>query len=343
MSSPLRQLSRGWDSFWFTPMSTAPLAVLRIVFGLVSTAWLISLGPDLFTFFGPSGLMPTPPALGPGGWTLLTLLNSAAGILLVWLVALVAAVALTVGLQTRLAAVVVFVAITSFERRNGMVFNGGDGLLRNLALLVALSPAGAALSWDRWRSAPDRFWESPLHASWALRLIQIQVSVVYLSTVWAKLQGRTWGDGLATTFALRIGDIQRIPTPSFLTDSQVLTELMTFGTLGVEFAIGVLVWNRAARPWVLSLGVLFHLTIELSMMVGFFSIAMVTAYIAFLSPRRAERIVRVVRSRAEDWRRRRYQNVTKPGPTAGVDPVTEVSGDATSEVPRVTPNGASGS
>ena len=343
MSSPLRQLSRGWGSFWFTPTSTAPLGVLRIVFGLVSTAWLISLAPDLLTFFGPSGLAPTPPPMGPGGWTLLTLLNSPAGILLVWIVALAAAVALTVGLQSRLAAVVVFVAITSFQRRNGMVFNGGDGLLRNLALLVALSPSGAALSWDRWRAAPDRFWESPLHAPWALRLIQVQVSVVYLSTVWAKLQGRTWGDGLATTFALRIGDIQRLPTPAFLTDSQPLTELMTFGTLGLEFAIGVLVWNRAARPWVLSLGVLFHLTIELSMMVGFFSIAMVTAYIAFLSPRRAEQVVQVVRTQWDGWRERRYRNVTKPRTTAGVDPVTEVLGDATRVVPRVTPNGASGS
>ena len=297
MTGRLRTSADVWNRFWFAPVSTAPLAVLRIVFGLVVMAWLISLAPDLATFFGPAGILPNPPQLGPGGWSLLTITNSAAAAVVLWIVALLAGLALTVGFQSRLAAVVVFVAITSFERRNGMVFNGGDGLLRNMALFVALSPAGAALSWERWRAAPERFWTFPMHAPWALRLIHIQVSVVYLSTVWAKLQGRTWGGGLATTFALRIGDIQRIPTPAFLTDSVVLTNLMTFGTLAVEFSVGVLVWNRVARPYVLALGVLLHLTIELSMMVGFFSLGILTAYLAFLDPATAERLVARVRGR----------------------------------------------
>ncbi|MCD2187019.1 HTTM domain-containing protein [Actinomycetospora soli] len=325
---------QAWNSFWFAPTSTTPLALLRIVFGLVVFVWLLSLAPDLLTFFGPSGLMPSPPPLGPGAWTLLFLLDSSAAILALWAIAVVASVATVLGFQTRLATLLVFVAVVSFERRNNMIFNGGDGLLRVLAFLLVLAPAGAALSWDRWRSSPDRFWQSPLHAPWAMRLIQIHVSVIYLSTVWAKLQGRLWGDGLATSFALRIGDVQRIATPAFLTDSAVASNIMTFGALGTEFAIGVLVWNRWARPWVLGLGVLLHLSIEISMVVGFFSTLMVTTYLSFLSPAWADRFVAKLR--------RRYEIVTKRRRPPSVVDVTGGSRPATDQQPPVTSEGAMG-
>lgn len=327
MARPFRDLGHGWNRFWFAPTSTAPVALLRIAFGALATVWMLSLGPDLLTFLGPDGVQPTAPALGPGAWSLLTLVDSAPAVVLLWLVALAAAAALTIGYQTRLAALLVFVAIVSFERRNGMVFNGGDGLVRNIAFLLVLAPSGAALSYDRWTARPDRFWEFPLHAPWALRLVQIQVSVVYLSTVWAKLQGKTWGGGLATSFALRIGDIQRIPTPEFMTDSTVITNLMTFGTLAVEFSIGVLVWNRVARPWVLSIGVLFHVMIELTMMVGFFSWIVITTYLAFLSPTVAERLVGRARGLLRVGRTRSLRS--DPSLTASRDrnPGTSVTSD----------------
>ena len=54
--------------------------------------------------------------------------------------------------------------------------------------------------------------------------MQIQLSVIYLSTVWGKLQGDLWRNGTAVSYALRIDDIQRFPTPGFLTDSVVLVE-----------------------------------------------------------------------------------------------------------------------
>jgi len=46
----------------------------------------------------------------------------------------------------------------------------------------------------------------------------------------------------------------------------------------------VFVWNRRLRPWVLLAGALLHLGIEYSVRVGFFSLAMLTLYLAFLNP-----------------------------------------------------------
>ena len=163
--------------------------------------------------------------------------------------------------------------MVSVNRWAPIAFNAGDGLLRILSLYVLLMPGGSAASVDRWRRDRRRMWTFPHRAPWALRLAQVQLSVIYMSTVWEKAGGQLWRDGTAVSFAMRIGEITRVPVPSFVTDSVVLTEMATYGTLAVELAIGVLVWNRAARPWVLGLGVLLHLSIELTLAVGFFSLA----------------------------------------------------------------------
>jgi hypothetical protein len=99
------------------------------------------------------------------------------------------------------------------------------------------------------------------------------------------------------SYALRIGDVHRFPTPGFLADSVVLSELMTFGTLLLEISLAIFVWNRTLRPWVLALGVSLHLSIEFTMMVGFFSLLMLTTYLAFLPPETARRLVLGVRER----------------------------------------------
>jgi hypothetical protein len=159
------------------------------------------------------------------------------------------------------------------------------------------SPAGDALSLDRWRLDRERFWEFPERAPWALRLMQIQLSVVYLSTVWEKLQGETWRIGTAVSYSLRALEVQRLPPPAVVVESLALSQLMTLGTLALELALGILVWNRAARPWVLALGVVLHLSIEVSITVGFFSLTMLTLYLVFLPPERATQLVELVRTR----------------------------------------------
>lgn len=310
MSRRFAGLVSGWDRFWFTPQQTSTLAVFRIAFGLVVTGWMVSLLPNLFAFFGPEAILPSHPLGASGVWGLLAISTSQPAVIVLFVATLAGSLALTVGLRTRLAAIVVFVGILSFQRANPMLLNSGDGLLRNLALFCALAPSGAALSLDRLRTVPGRFWEFPARAPWAVRLIQIQLSVVYLSTVWQKIQGDHWRDGTAVSYALRIEDIHRFPTPSLVTDSVIVSEILTFGTLSLEVGLAVLVWNSVARPWVLSLGVMFHLMIEYSTLVGFFSLIILTAYLAFLPPKTTSRRILALRDRfgrrsppvAEPWR-----------------------------------------
>jgi len=291
----------GWRSFWFEPTSTSTLALFRIALGLLLVAWTLSLGPDLGAFFTNHGLHAPPNSHG-WLWNLFEPFGEGAAVYVVWGLLLVASVCVTLGLFTRVAAVVAFLAVLSFERQNEFVFNSGDFLIRNLCFYLALAPAGAALSLDRWRRVRGaEFWQHPLRAPWAMRLVQIQLSVVYLATVWAKLRGDTWNNGTAVSYALRVGDLMRFGIPHAITNSLLVSNLLTFGTLFTEASIGVLVWNRRARPWVLLAGVLLHLGIELTLDVGFFSLAMFVLYLSFVSPEASSRVIRSVATRLGVW------------------------------------------
>jgi len=279
----VRRGLRSWDGFWFEPVSTSSLGLVRIAFGLVVFAWTVSLAPDLSAFFSSAGIVEAQPRTA-GVWGILGIAPGGGVVLVVYAATLVGSLALAAGWWTRLASVVVFVGLVSFERRNPWVFNSGDGLLRVIAFYMMLAPAGAALSVDRWHRGRAGFWEIGDRAPWAVRLMQIQLSVIYLGGVWDKVQGAAWNDGTAVSYALRVSDLTALPVPGFLSQTPAVVNLLTFGTLAIELGLGILVWNRRLRRRVLLAGVGFHLAIAWAIRVGFFSAGMLVLYLAFVDP-----------------------------------------------------------
>jgi hypothetical protein len=290
-----------WQRFWFEPEETSTLALVRIVFGIATFVWTITLTHDAFAFFSERGILPVQPGYHETGdrllWGLLGPFSGDTAIVLLFVALLVASACLVLGLYSRLAALVVFIGLVSLERRNPFVFNSGDALLRIIALYVALAPSGVSFSLDRWRRAKQTFWVFPARAPWPLRMMQIQLSVLYLATAWAKLRGTTWNDGTAVSYALRLEDIGRFTLPVSIADSELLMNFLTYGTLAIELSLGILVWNRVLRPWVLACGVALHLGIDLTLRVGFFGYAILILYVAFIPPETASSKLLAVRER----------------------------------------------
>jgi hypothetical protein len=289
-------VSRAWERFFFAPHSVAPLVLVRVAYGCVLVAWTLSLAPDVSAFFSDRGLIPQPPPLAYGAWDLLHIVDSPVAAWTLWAVLLVAGGCIVIGWHTRLAAFAGFVVVTSFERRNFGVFNAGDGLIRILAAYLMLSHAGAAVSLDSRRAGRDP-WEFVHRPAWALRLMQIQLSVIYLASVAEKLSGSTWRHGTALSFALRLDDLHRLPLPAGLADQSVIVGMGTFAALAVEIAVPICVWIPRLRLPAMLAGVALHVGIAYSMRVGFFGAIMLTLYLAFVSPRAAERLLLAVRDR----------------------------------------------
>jgi hypothetical protein len=303
----------GWNHFWFQPVETSTFALFRFAFGLLALAYTLSLAPALFAFYSDDGILPAPPDYsGSLAWGLLGFFTSDVAVLLFYFLLLVGTISLLFGFQSRIAALVVFVCLISFGRRNPWVLNSGDLLVQVLAFYMLFMPAGTGGSIDRWLKEPRRVWEFPQRSIWPLRLVQVQVTILYLAAVWAKVRGVTWNDGTAVSYAFRIEDIGRFPVPAFVTDSLVLINLLTYGTLAVELALGILVWNRVLRPWVLLLGVGLHLGIDYAVRVGFFSYAVLVAYVAFIPPETARSWILTVRDRVAGFTFPRWAPLARP-------------------------------
>ena len=269
---------RGWSQWAFGPIDTAPMAALRIAVGLLTIGWTLSLLPDARTFLGSSGLQHGLPHYDSGAWTV-----QIGPPYLVLGVLLLAAVALAAGYRTRVASVVVAVLLLVVQRRDPWILNSGDLLLRELAFYVMLMPAGETWSLDARRRAeagkPER-----LRAPWALRLVQMQVSALYLFSVWAKVRGNDWNDGTAVGIALQLEDLQRFTVPAALSTSLLVSAVLTYSSLAVEASLAFGLWLPRLRYWVMAAGVGLHLGIEASLLIGWFSLAVISSYLAFVPP-----------------------------------------------------------
>ena len=271
-----------WRRFWFRPEPAYTLGAVRIAFGVITVAWTLSLLPDLHAFFASDGVVSRRSAM-PFQWGVFELWDTDRALIVGWSVLLLASIALILGWHSRISAVVVFVLILSFQFRNPYVFNSGDTLLRIEALLLALAPSGSALSLDQRRDT-GTFWSAKVNAQWVIRLMQVQLTIVYLATFQARMQGHKWPDGTALSYALRLQDMLIVPVPEALITSLLLINIATWGVLLVELFIGIFVWNNRLRRYVLLTGVAMHCAIMLTVAVGFFTPAMLVLYLAFVSP-----------------------------------------------------------
>jgi hypothetical protein len=276
----------GWSRWAFSPIDTAPMAALRIAVGLLTIGWTLSLLPDAGTFLGSSGVQHDLPHYDDGAWTV-----QLGQPYVVLAVLLAAAVALTLGWRTRVASVVVALLLLVVQRRDPFILNSGDLLLRELAFFVMLMPAGETWSLDARRRGVER-----LRAPWALRLVQMQVSALYLFSVWAKVRGTDWNDGTAVGIALQLEDLQRFTVPEALSTSLLVSSVMTYSALAVEASLAFGMWLPRLRYWVMAAGVGLHLGIEASLLIGWFSFAVISSYLAFWPPEHLRRAVAWVRA-----------------------------------------------
>ncbi len=290
LSSPIR----AWNRFWFAPTSARPLGAFRIVFGLIVLLNLTILANDLDAWFTDAGYLRGTEARElaaptwsdsvnvPKRWSPLQLDRRPGAVRLVFGITAASALMFTLGWRTRIASVALYAGMLCIHHANIQTTSGADVLLMIFCFLMMLSPSGAAYSLDARRRARRLGGPySALIAPWPQRLIAIQISVVYLVTALLKAKGASWSEGTALHFILNNGEARRWTLG--LTAYPSLLNAMTFGTVVLEFALPFLLWVRAARPAMITMGVMLHAGIWLTVNIPIFGELMMASYLVYFT------------------------------------------------------------
>ncbi len=130
----LRTLWQGWLRFWFEPISPMPMAIYRIVYGLLVLWFGYLLAPDLMFWFGSQSPVSSPVSREWPSEILLDPLilfpRSDFTIQAAFTILMAAAFSLTIGLFSRVSAVLVFLGLVSFHHHNWLILNSGDTIMR---------------------------------------------------------------------------------------------------------------------------------------------------------------------------------------------------------------------
>jgi hypothetical protein len=317
------KLIRAWNAFWFGPISARPLAAFRIVFGCVALLNLAMLSLELDYWFTDHGLLQgteARDAAGPYRFSILNYVQDPVSVR-IYFAAMAAVLALfTLGWQTRVMGVLVYLGMMSIHHRNISSDNGADVLLMILAFYLMLSPCGAAYSLDARRASRRRGTVAePLIIPWAQRLIQCHVALIYLNTALMKVSGSTWNNGTALHYVLCNAEIRRFNV-EWLTRYPTILNLMTFSALMVELALPFFLWVRAARPWMMLAGLGLHFAIAITINIPIFGELMTASYLAFLLPDELDSLLTHLNPRR--WFRKRvHAALADAAPASIVRPV----------------------
>lgn len=291
-----RSLAAWWHDFFHGPQDVRVCAAVRIAYAAVLLVNLAVLYPDLDLWYTDDGILTAAASkqIGePFQWSMLWHLPSKSAVVHTCFWILTAhTVLLFVGLLSRLNAVCVLIWLLSFHNRNVQILDGEDFVFRLIAIFLVLMPCGAAWSIDAWivhgvrrwwtGSPPATSYERP---AWGLRLLQIQMAVIFFSAGLYKLGTEAWFDGTAIYYVARLDDyFGKFPVPTWLFDTPWTVALMTWGVVLGELLVPVLIWFRETRRLALLVAVLFHLSNEWTMHLFLFHWIMLVGWISFVQP-----------------------------------------------------------
>lgn len=287
-----------WNRFWFTKVSARPLGVYRILFCAIALFNLLVLTTDFDYWLTNKGMQRGFDSMDIAGPLRFSILNYYSDPLFVRVFFAATAVALTlfmVGWRTRIMSVISYFMMLMIHHHNLCSINGADVYLVVTAFYLMLSPCGAAYSLDARREALRRggaAFAEPIVPAWSIRLIQVQLSVVYFTTAFLKLGGVTWQNGTALHYVINNEEIRRFDWG--LIDLVWLVNIATYLTIVGEFALVFLLWSRSARFWVMLFGVLLHFGIVLTIHIPIFGELCVATYVVFLTTDELDRYMRAL-------------------------------------------------
>ena len=264
------------------PVSIAPLAMFRILFGFIMLVsiirftlkgWIKTLYIEpqyYFTFYGFEWVKP----LG------------ATGMYAIFLIMALAALMIMLGYRYRLAAVLFFLSFTYVELIDKSNYLNHYYFVSIIGFLMILLPANRSFSVDTWINPTLAVSKVP---AWTIVVIKLQIAIVYFYAGAAKLNP----DWLLEAMPLRlwlpanahlpvIGGILDIPAIAYV--------FSWFGAI-YDLTIVFFLLYRPTRIWAYMVVLIFHLSTAVLFQIGMFPYVMVLATLIFFTPDFHEKLI----------------------------------------------------
>jgi uncharacterized membrane protein YphA (DoxX/SURF4 family) len=214
---------------------------------------------------------------------------------LLWLAA-VAAVCMSLGLLTRVAAATTFGIVAYNLFLSTTHFHNNRAYLVIVLGLLAVAPCGRELSLDAWlrrrRGLPAL---DPSAPAWPLWLLRFECAAVYGASGFSKLVDPDWFGGTVTWQRVVRAQDQLDAWPDWLvsviTDRGFHTGAAKFIVL-TELFIALGLWWRGTRYAAVWVAVAFHLSIEGSASVQVFSLLAISVLVVWAVPSTRDRVLR---------------------------------------------------
>jgi uncharacterized membrane protein YphA (DoxX/SURF4 family) len=300
--SGLRQATARFDELLGRPVSMRSLALLRVLAGPVV---LLHLRP--FLSDAVDGRIYRDAFYEPyAAWY--PELPRAVYVGLLWLAA-VAAVAMALGVLTRLATATTFAIVAYNLFLSTTHFHNNRAYLVIVLGVLAVAPCGRELSLDAWirrrRGRPPLDRRAP---AWPLWLLRFECAAVYAASGVSKLVDPDWFGGTVpwqrVVQAREQLDAGPLPgwAVSILADRDIYTVAAKLIVL-TELFIAVGLWWRGTRYAAVWVAVAFHVSIQASASVQVFSLLAVAVLVIWAVPATRDRVLQIDPS---DARRRRW-------------------------------------
>lgn len=289
----MKRLANSWAEFWFADGPGTSLGLVRIgvaLTGLILVISSLTLVPD---WYSNVGYFPLEAAQNwSSEWAFRYLLPDGTGgmwvsygMMGIWIVVLSL---LLVGRCMRWVPLASWILGLWFFARDPIFLDGGDEIFRLVSMYLALvglviDPRTQPLSLDRLR-AVNRGDAPPAGVpAWTVRLVQLQIMILYMTAGFWKVVSTSWWDGSALYLAYGASTFSRFGVAWLEWMPRVGFIALTVSTAWWEFLFPVLVSVSRTRRAALAFGVALHLSILAFMSVGLFPFSMLACYPAFLT------------------------------------------------------------
>ncbi len=272
----------------FISLDYRSLAALRITVGITLMLDLIQRATSLYVHYTDNGVLPRLDMLkywNNDWWISLHMANGSLWFqIILFIIAFLFALSLTLGYRTRLVMVVSWFLLLSLHARNPLVLQGGDVVFRVTLFWMMFLPLNKHWSLDRLfnKTNPP---EKKTYASVATLAYITQVCLLYVMTGLLKT-GAAWHvDGTATYYALSIDQLIT-PVGAWLLHFPHILPWLTWFVLYVETYGAILLfipfYTSQFRILGLSLFAILQLGFNSSMRLGLFGLIAVGTTVGIL-------------------------------------------------------------